>query len=552
MRAIAVEISLIFQGTNQLAIPPSPGTGAHCAHGAHLARPHASELYHGFDVSVDLLLAVICFAQDNENNTLLEILRVEFRSTDGVGALVFPQSLLRSETPIATRSSLLYGIVLHEVSAGCLPVALSFLGEREPIEPRFCSSPLSILLLRHQLTYRLWESEFPLDAEPYGRFLDRLGLEPYDKTVDRNVERGWANAVGNKLVNFFANDGWNSQGDLSKKNYRQSYQDYTDYKPINRADLEPHQLFKPLRWQPLTRPSDFRGKFEMQVHVTPQFGVGVEPLTLSRAQFEERMAPPLYSNSNKRRTLSRSDKRLAITLIDKLFNLSRQTTLDNVILSYRWESKFSSLGGFVGISTRTYGLNTTTFYQVFLGDMTAQYDALLVAWKEKRRHDLVRPPTLTRHLFPNKKVTAFKGIGKGIGDVAAAEWEPIVPIQPHSEYPSASAVICTAALEALESSLKAIALEEGEALAPFSFTIRRGRSLFLPIDRVSNVTFATIEEAIQSCGKSRLTSGVHFEPSVSAGQALGRGIGKIAFQHVQDLYNGKVPDNCVRCLGSTA
>lgn len=502
-------------------------------------------------------LLIICFlptlsdAQTSDDSSLIELLTPDFVTPNEVGALLFPVPLLQSETPIATRVGLLYGVALHEAAAACHPTGLSFLGEREPIAERFCSSRLSRLLIERQLSYRLWISEFPIDGEPYGRFLDRLGLEPYDITTNRSIERGWANAVANKLVRYFAADGWNSQGDLSKSNYLLEYQDFTGYKPVNPGFLAPNKLIRPLRWQPLTRPSDFRGKFETQVHVTPHIGLTAKPLAISRAQMEERVAPPLYNTPNRRRRLGRHDTKLALTLIEKLFNTSRQVTLEDVLVSYWWNDKFASLGIIFGLYLRIYGLDRLALIQVFLGDMIAQYDAVLVAWKEKRRYDYVRPPTLIRKLLAGKNVTAFRGIGKGVGEVKAEEWEPVLPIQPHSEYPSASAVICTAALEALEAYLKEVVLKDGEAVAPFSFNIQRSRGFFLPVGANVTVTFESLEEAILSCGRSRLTSGVHFEPSVPAGHALGRGIGVIAFRHVRDLYDGKIPENCERCRSST-
>lgn len=36
----------------------------------------------------------------------------------------------------------------------------------------------------------------------------------------------------------------------------------------------------------------------------------------------------------------------------------------------------------------------------------ALHDSVLEAWKEKLRHDLVKPTTLVRHLMEGKKVTA--------------------------------------------------------------------------------------------------------------------------------------------------
>lgn len=64
------------------------------------------------------------------------------------------------------------------------------------------------------------------------------------------------------------------------------------------------------------------------------------------------------------------------------------------------------------------------------------------------------------------------------------------------------------------------------------------------------LSFASNQAAAESCGNSRLSAGVHFRPSVPAGHKIGAGLGKIAYDHVQDLIAGRTPKVCARCLGN--
>lgn len=460
----------------------------------------------------------------------------------------FPPSILNVQTPLAIRYALFFAVVQYELFAACDATALSFFGRKDSIPNRFCSDRDTRSVIQAHMTYRLLDSEFPIDAKSPEQFLSRLGLNPLNRSTDTSTPLGWANVVANRFIQYFVTDNWNSQGDLSKTDFRQQYQDYTGYSPVNPSHVRPRDLQFPLRWQPLTGAVDRRGLFGSQVHVVPQIGVRGKPLALSREEFEQRQAPPLYHTPNRRRSLSRKDRVLARNLLRKLFQRSANLTEDKISLGFFWENKFISLGIFALYYQNLLGISDDVMAPLFLAEMMAQHDAALVAWKEKRRNDNVRPVTLVRRLLTGTRVHAWKGLKDGVGIVKAEEWEPVVPIQPHSEYPSASAVICTASLENLRIYLDTVVLKGNETIPPFEFDVVPGFAPNSPIQRTTKVVFSTPEEAARSCGESRLDSGVHFEPSVPAGHRLGKGIGKAAFAHVMELVQGRVPKNCERCF----
>ncbi|CAN8066863.1 unnamed protein product [Agarophyton chilense] len=461
--------------------------------------------------------------------------------------VLFPIDVLRMETPIAVRYALLIVVSVFEHVSACNPVALSFLGIRHSIPPRFCASPLSPLLIERQINYRLLESEFPTEAAQFSTFLQNLGLDPIDNSTDTNTEVGWANVVSKKLVEYFSNDGWNSLGDLSGDDFLAPFEDPTGYIPQNAPTLSPRKLLKPLRWQPLTQQFDNRGRFISQVHVVPHVGALARPLLIRESEFRSRRVAPIYKTPNRRRRIGRKDLKSVNKYIADLFSLSRSITDEQLGLAFWWENKFLSLGVFAGFYGDKLKLSGETLSRLFLGEMMAQHDAVLLAWKEKRRHDYVRPQTLIRRLLKGRKVTAFLGVGKGVGEVSSDDWEPVLKTQPHSEYPSGSAAICSASLEHLQVGLSSPQMNSFGSIPKFEVNLPQG--VFLsPFTKNITLSFDTLKEAADSCAFSRLTSGVHFAPSISAGSELTAGIGEAAFKHVSDLFEGRVPEVCARCI----
>ncbi|KAI0567352.1 Bromoperoxidase/chloroperoxidase [Gracilaria domingensis] len=486
--------------------------------------------------------------QTAEAPSLADLLTMTTNPPNEALTAFFPPSIFNAQTPLAIRYALVGSVAQYEIFAACHPVALSFFGDKQYIPSRFCTDRDDKALIQTHMFYRLLASEFPIDSKPGEQFLIDNGLNPFDRSTNISTPVGWANAVSNRLIQYFVTDGWNSQGDLSKRDYRQQYQDYTSYAPVNQPHVNSQDLEFPLRWQPLTAPVDNRGLFASQQHVVPQIATNGKPLALSREQYEQRRAPPLYDNPNRRNALGRKDTKLAHRLIRNLFKRSANVTEEKVLISYMWENKFFSLGLFAAYYQDLLGLNDDIMIPLFFAEMLAQHDATLVAWKEKRRHDYVRPVTLIRKLLKGKKVCAWKGLKEGVGFVEADEWEPVVPIQPHSEYPSGSAVICTASLENLEIFLETIVLNGTGTVPAFEMDIVPGLVPNSPVEKTVKVVFNSLQEAVLSCGESRLNSGVHFDPSVPVGHRLGAGIGKAAFAHVMDLVKGRVPENCERCF----
>lgn len=497
-----------------------------------------------------LLVVLGSVLSKNSTNpkTLLETLTPIFTPPNAAANALVPTSSFTTQTPIVVRYILLLGTCFHEIFAACDPVVLSFFGTKDPISKQLCE-PLPKVIIQSRLVYRLLASEFPLEARGFGRFLISAGINPFDKSTDTTTEAGWANEKAERLIAYFRADGWNSLGDETKEDFLQLFQDSSDYIPQNAPGVLAQKLRRPLRWQPLSNSVDLRGEYGIQIHVVPHLGIKAKPLALSRAELNDRKVDSPYSTPNRRNFLSKEDSRTMKKLLKKLLAETRGLTREKVALAWWWENKFVSLGSFLFVYQASLGYDNNVLNRFLFSEMITQHDAVLVAWKEKRRHDLVRPTTLIRRLLAGKKVRAWRGLDKGVGLVKAEEWEPVVPIQPHSEFPSASAVLCTSTMEHLKISLEEF-LGGNKTIPKFKSNTVPGFPEGNPILEEVPIEFATLEDAARSCGDSRLFSGVHFAPSVPAGDQLAKGIGKAAFEHVSDLYAGRVPKNCERCISS--
>lgn len=247
-----------------------------------------------------------------------------------------------------------------------------------------------------------------------------------------------------------------------------------------------------------------------------------------------------------RRTVSKVDRQRLDRLIAEYFRISRELTPGQRFAAYWWDNKFLSLGAFLPVYSRILGLSKFDEDTLALAETVAQHDALIVAWKEKIRHDLVRPVTIIRKLKSGQKVRVFISPEEGVGEVDAGDFEPLVRTQPHSEFPSASAVLCRATFENLVLGLKVMAGRD-VVIPRLVFPVQPGTFSTIPLQEPLLLNLS-VEEAREECGQSRLYAGVHFSPSIEAGDKLGRGIGVKAFKQMFELYRGRVPDNCRRCI----
>lgn len=436
----------------------------------------------------------------------------------------------------------LKALARYEIAAACDNTALSFFGTKDPISAPLCT-PVNRAVIRVYTLYRINREQFPVEAVPFGSYLRRIGLTPDDDSDDTSTPSGWANFAANRANRYLSNDGWNSQGDLSlPEALRNRYSDTTGFYPANKPSTPADELPRPLRWQPLTQKSGFTGGFRSQVFDTPQLG-SAKTLALTSSEVARRDTPAPYQRPDSR-SLVGTDLRLMIGLITEFLETSRELTVMQRFLARWWENKRISLLSYLPFYTKKLGLTEWQETYIELAQLIAMHDSIVVAWKEKLKHNAVRPTTMIKRFFTGVKIRVFISEKDGVGEILGENYEPLVPVQAHPEYPSGSAFLCTSGLEALEQALREIIRG---SIPPYVLRVRPGLFGF-PHNESFVVRYSTLSEGAMDCGQSRLWAGVHFPPSVRAGEEAAKGIGTAAYRQMSDLISGIVPRYCPRCL----
>ncbi|GMH40457.1 hypothetical protein BSKO_08361 [Bryopsis sp. KO-2023] len=458
-----------------------------------------------------------------------------------------PAIFLLSETAISVRYTVQFAVVEWNGFAACDPAgkALNFWGERERLPKEVCEDDQTPGLLLAYSLARAFEKEYFEIADAYKNFMNEQGFDPEDRATDMTTAIGMGNAIGTRLAEWMAKDGWNSLGDLSRNDFRQRFEDYTGYAPVN----PPWSLEYPLRWQPLVQADAKIGRFTTQTHLVPFLG-RMKPLLISDAELRSRQAPMPYENMDAKE-LSGKDKETMDALVKDLFEVSTNLTPEQRFFAGWWDQKLLSIGQFLPFFTKSEGFDKAFHARWLLGEAMAQYDAMIVVWKEKRRIDAVRPESILANFYKDEEVTAYVPKEGKAKTIKAGDWEPIIPTQAHSEYPSASATLCTAyaglAELMMQDHMEARNLDKE---VPFVLPVSPVFSPAAVAEGVTEIRFETLKEAAESCGQSRLWAGVHFGPSVPAGEMLAEGIGQRAYDFVNKLAQGAVPENCWWCENS--
>jgi len=324
------------------------------------------------------------------------------------------------------------------------------------------------------------------------------------------------------IIRSMNNDGWNHNGRWTKTGEScthsvncRPFEDYTGYVPVN----GPHTIRNETRWMPLVE-SDGTGFFYTQEHVTPQLRV-VDALVGTEEQMTRTAERPNYDYMAEmeityERVAGVTDEQIAlVSLMDDKLDL----------IMHLWS----------GIDNKhPLGFEETALF--VLGFTMAEHDATLNAWREKVRHDLIRPTSVSHYLIPEKNVTWFDGT-----NISSSQWQPLIRVMPHAEYPSGSSAICRATADYaqlyVENILKWENLVTTWAMkaggAPSKFPVIKG---YPKMDH--EVTFKTLDELANMCSLSRLLGGMHFSGSIQAGEDLVDGIGERAWETVLSLLNG--------------
>ncbi|WP_444930698.1 vanadium-dependent haloperoxidase [Microbulbifer sp. SSSA002] len=372
-------------------------------------------------------------------------------------------------------------------------------------------------------SHKVLSGLFPHLVPEWDNLLVELGLDPNNLSEDTSTPVGVGNYAGRKVLEGRANDGMNQLGNEGDQLYhRLPYADYTDFKPANTA----YKLLFPSLWQPailMERP----GVFRVQQFVTPQIALTTPYSYESPEEFTSPIPikSQIWNYPN------------YVAQVNDVLATSANLTDEQKMKAELFDMKIFSLGFAAVFASESQGLSLMEFIHYdFLTNMAA-FDTAIAIWKEKRRHNSVRPFSAVRYIYKDNPVTAWGGVGMGtVDDLPASQWTSYLPVADHPEYPSASASFCAAHAETSR-----LFLPQEDALG-YTVLAPAGSSQIEPgitpqVDL--SLTFPTWTAFEEDCGNSRVWGGVHFEPSVPAGRAIGHQVAQRAYQ----FYLSKVEGN---------
>eukprot|EP01026_Neomeris_dumetosa_P023285 TRINITY_DN1987_c0_g1_i4.p1 TRINITY_DN1987_c0_g1~~TRINITY_DN1987_c0_g1_i4.p1 ORF type:complete len:275 (-),score=38.53 TRINITY_DN1987_c0_g1_i4:786-1577(-) len=220
---------------------------------------------------------------------------------------------------------------------------------------------------------------------------------------------------------------------------------------------------------------------------------------------------------------------------EELFEMSANLTETQKVLVNMFDNKIRSLGFLttdipsIEFSEEEIMEDETIQLIGEAGQALALYDSTVLAWKEKLRHDAVRPTSIIKELFQNQKVFAWGGDSKGTTEIQAEEFTSYIRTMPHSEFPSASACICEAVVQFWKEYVG-----KDELNKPLSQIFVKGLAVNLENLPTKNtvVLYRSLSEYSRICRESRLWGGFHFRPAVEEGQKLCKQVGTNAYNTI--------------------
>ena len=276
-----------------------------------------------------------------------------------------------------------------------------------------------------------------------------------------------------------------------------------------------YELVDPARWQPAIHPHRRRvgggpgdkGIFVVQRFVTPQ---------LARVKAHTYRDPSRFGLPEPVHLRGANYKRS----VDDILAASAGLTDAQKVKAEFFDNKFLGIGQATMAAGRAHDLTWTTVHLHF-ATAVAQFDDLIAAWYHKRRFDAVRPFSAVRHVYGNRKVTAWGGVGKGtVSDMPANEWASYLPVGDHPEYPSGSTTLCAAEAQAARRFLGDDVLEWKHSVPAGSLLTEPG----LVPAKDFELNYGTWTEFVRECAISRV-GWRHFRNTVETSMEWGKQFG---------------------------
>ena len=350
--------------------------------------------------------------------------------------------------------------------------------------------------------------------------MNTAGLDPANTAEDPATPSGIGILAAKRALAARAHDGTNRYGDEGHQKYnRQPFSDFTGYRPVNTV----YELRNPSRWQPDRIWK--RNVSTIQEFATPQFS-RLRPYSFRSAE-RFNVPPPVRSDHrNKKAYKAQADEVLkASAELDDRQKMTAEFFDDNIDNIRPFGAVASRV-----LFGRSLSLDDSVFFVV--GSDLAGTDVVIASWYLMRKYDSVRPFSAIRHVYGNRKVTAWGGPGKGtVGDIPGDEWQGYLGTRATAspEYPSAQTAGCLAYAQHTRRFLGSDAMD-------ITIPVPKGSSVVEPgITPAADLTlhWSNLTDWASDCGKSRVWGGDNFPASVTAAGQYATQVGDLAYEFVQ-------------------
>ena len=437
---------------------------------------------------------------------------------EGFASRLQARNIQKYETPIQVWQVWRLDQTMWNCIAHYHPTALNAITKSDPVPrvaQKYHTSEARALCMIHAVNKLIPDLE-PLSKDIISGWLDDLGLDSSIMTdadatklaSDGNPSpRVIGSLVAAEVISDMQIDGWNYKGTKTAdgEDCTANCRPFTDtygYAPKN----NPWKVSNSTAWQPLIESNDI-GFFFAQEHVTPHIGFHAKPVVLTREELNERkLSPPDYDYEIEVQAAIEH----TVDLASDPYKTEMVKFLDN---------KINLAGGLMKRLRAAYNLSLEAQVFYHYGYASAEHDVVLLSWKEKIRHDRIRPTSLVQALG-DTEIQSFAGTHK------AKDWVPLIRVMPHSEYPSGSGCICIAAAQYIDEFL----------LDQYGHD---SMSTTWEFEDIGPVTFDSLTEVAHTCGESRLWGGMHFSKSVPDSYTLCDGVGKRGYTDLMKPLLGR-------------
>mmetsp|Transcript_15883 Transcript_15883/g.20735 ORF Transcript_15883/g.20735 Transcript_15883/m.20735 type:complete len:535 (-) Transcript_15883:83-1687(-) len=378
-------------------------------------------------------------------------------------------------------------------------------------------------------------------------------VDCYKQVAEENSYSAYimGNIVGKQVYDFSVKDGFNELGtDGGCVLNCHAFGDTTGYIPKNSPfeTNEPRKKSKKSRlgkkegpintfWQPLLE-DDGLGFLFYQQHVTPHIGQKAMFRLLPESDRDNQVArAPTYTSDRVEEALTVISRMATLNDTKKMqMELFNDKTAVSSGLTENFIGNVLADGGTSGddpLGESGLLLTYERFVNFLIGLAFAEYDTMLLSWKEKINYDLIRPTSIIKSWGDELITTWAPG---GVQTFPAKDFEAYIRVMPHSEYVSASACIFVGMSDFVSGYMESIGLN-GTFPVAFS-TFPSGSSVVEPgvvPEFPLTLSYPSISEMARAGSDSRLDGGMHFGESILAAEEVCSGIGTMGVEFVASL-----------------